>query len=452
MRDAFFIPVDGRHLLYAPLASRLFLMDGQVRKILEDYGEGRQADDGFTQRIIDYFRNEGLFTAPEQHAAGGGGGEFLPTTAILFPTFDCNLRCVYCYSNGGDTKTQMDVVVAKKAVDFIVENALKVESKGFRVHFGGGGEPTLPWDVFTGIVDYSRESGRMNGLEPSFFLLTNGVLLDQQVEWIIENLSPADNVVSFDGPREIHDAQRPMACGKGSFDRVCRTLGQFRDSGYDYRLRTTITASSVGRMLEIVDFIHERLSPKAVYFEPVFPYPRAVEKRCSPPEPGEFARQLLKAMDLAEDYSMRLSYASCSLDRVSEYFCGAVGDNFVVTPDGFVSSCYEVSSRDDPRSDTFFIGKYDPAAGGFVFDAEKRRKLSSRSSYNIPKCRECLAKFNCAGGCLAKVLWTTDDLYDVVDDRCVITRQVLKSLLLKRFEPGTDGVLKVNASDDQIIC
>jgi len=31
-----------------------------------------------------------------------GHADFRPMVCVLFPTTDCNLRCVYCYAHGGD--------------------------------------------------------------------------------------------------------------------------------------------------------------------------------------------------------------------------------------------------------------------------------------------------------------------------------------------------------------
>lgn len=48
---------------------------------------------------------------------------FCPNSVVLFPTFDCGLRCVYCYASAGDCKVDMDWPIAEAVIHFIIENA-----------------------------------------------------------------------------------------------------------------------------------------------------------------------------------------------------------------------------------------------------------------------------------------------------------------------------------------
>ena len=37
----------------------------------------------------------------------------------LMPTYDCNLRCIYCYANGGKDKDIISEDTAKKALNYV---------------------------------------------------------------------------------------------------------------------------------------------------------------------------------------------------------------------------------------------------------------------------------------------------------------------------------------------
>lgn len=101
--------------------------------------------------------------------------------AITFlPTMDCNLRCIYCYAKGGEEKRYLTKKVAKDYIDYFVLIRRKAMLK---LHFAGGGEPFLNFDVMKFIVNYSKQ------LFPqiNIGLVTNGTFNSEQLKWIIDN-------------------------------------------------------------------------------------------------------------------------------------------------------------------------------------------------------------------------------------------------------------------------
>lgn len=56
----------------------------------------------------------------------------------LFLTQSCNLRCIYCYGDGGEYKTggSMDEKTAFRAVDWLIEQSGKM--KQINISFSGG--------------------------------------------------------------------------------------------------------------------------------------------------------------------------------------------------------------------------------------------------------------------------------------------------------------------------
>ena len=78
---------------------------------------------------------------------------FSPTYVTLMPTLNCNLRCTYCYSSGGeDTNEDMSFDVAKASIDMIVKNA----DKKVKLSFHGGGEP-----FYTRTFDLVQEGNKI---------------------------------------------------------------------------------------------------------------------------------------------------------------------------------------------------------------------------------------------------------------------------------------------------
>ena len=112
------------------------------------------------------------------------------------------------------------------------------------------------------------------------------------------------------------------------------------------------------------------------------------------------------------------------LDALTSTFCGALGENFYITPEGFVTSCTEVSSPDERLSKIFFIGKYDQECKGFTFDNNKIDFLTTRNVYNMKGCRNCIAKWHCAGGCPAKSIQNGELFDSLGTDDCTIARDL----------------------------
>lgn len=360
---------------------------------------------------------------------------YLPTGVTIFPTFDCNLRCVYCYSSAGEqVGKNLEWEVAQGAIDFIVENAQRKGKDSIQVGFHGGGEPFVAFDLVRRVVEYTREQAQAHSLNTKFFSATNGILSSRKLEYLIQNFQTV--AVSMDGPKDIQDCQRPKAGGQGSYESVMESISGFEERGFRYSVRSTVTAESVRRLDEIVDFFSGLKSLNYLHLEPLFECGRCLTTKTSAPDPTVFLEEYLKAEVTAKRKKQELIYSAAQLGTLVHYFCGASGSNFVVTPDGNVTTCFEVSREGDPRSEIFMIGKYEPESGKFQINTDKVSRLQERSVENLPGCSGCFAKYNCAGDCLAKIHQQSGDMFNTASNsRCLIN----KGMLFNQIEERTGG-------------
>lgn len=146
---------------------------------------------------------------------------------ILQVTQNCNLRCGYCvyggnYKNRTHSPKTMDFELAKKAIDFGMERSQ--ESSNFVVSFYGG-EPLLAFDLIKKCVAYAKEN--IQGKELHFNMTTNGTLFTTEImDFLVENNFQL--LISLDGDRESHDANRVFKSGKGSFDLIMQNVRNFK--------------------------------------------------------------------------------------------------------------------------------------------------------------------------------------------------------------------------------
>jgi uncharacterized protein len=142
----------------------------------------------------------------------------------------------------------------------------------------------------------------------------------------------------------------------------------------------------------------------------------------------KFARHFHAIEKKNKGTNVRFSYSGCRLETLTNSFCGVTLDGFSVTPDGYITSCFETTSMDDPKSEYFFYGKIDNN-GKIIIDEQKRAFLHGLTVENLDYCGNCFAKWHCAGECVAKLGHTLLD-GDRGHDRCHLNRQMVKDKLI----------------------
>ena len=439
-------------ILYAPLGGQLLarLDDAALAAVkiaidapgaLESSSADLSEDQ---QQVLSTLRTHHFFDAfPRPHSAP----EFKPCEVTLFPTNRCNLRCVYCYTDGGEggalheELTTLDLDAGKAAIDLVARNAKELHKqseygypKNFLVSFHGNGEPFSAFDTLRQLCFYAREVAETIDFPVVLNAATNGVLTEEQCDFL---LAYFDNVnISFDGLPDIQDSQRPRADGAGTFEAIDQTLRRLDASTVEYGIRTTVTAEIVDRLPEIARFVAERY-PRCtqLHLEPVWACGRCRSSHEEAPDPTTFTDRYLEAADvLAQTHSpMRLVFSGARKELLCDCFCKVNVGSFTVTPTGDVTACYEVSYRSDPRSERYFFGHYDQESGAYTFDEDKLAALHQLTVHNMPFCERCFCKWHCAGDCAAKVLGTRPPQENQGSDRCEITRRLTLKMLQREL-------------------
>uniref|UniRef100_UPI002586CF46 thioether cross-link-forming SCIFF peptide maturase n=1 Tax=uncultured Anaerotruncus sp. TaxID=905011 RepID=UPI002586CF46 len=194
----------------------------------------------------------------------------------LHVSHDCNLRCRYCFAGqgvyGGVPKV-MSAEVARAAIDFLVEKS--VGRRNLELDFFGG-EPLMNWEVVKETVAYARSLEKKHGKCFRFTTTTNGVLLNPEINEYL-NREMHNVVLSLDGRREINDAMRPNAGGKGSYDTIVPKYQQFvaMRGDKDYYVRGTFTKNNLDfsqDVLHVVELGFTQVSVEPVISDPKLPF------------------------------------------------------------------------------------------------------------------------------------------------------------------------------------
>ena len=339
---------------------------------------------------------------------------------------DCNLRCRYCFADEGAYHARrefMSFETAKAAIDFLIANS--GNRKVLETDFFGG-EPLMNFDVVKKTVLYAKEEAAKRGKKFLFTLTTNGLLLTGEIADFL-NREMENVVLSLDGRKEVHDAVRRTANGRGSFDLVIQNFKNFVKIRGDkhYYVRGTFTAKNLDFGNDV--FFLADSGFDSISMEPVVTDIPDLEitKDMLPAICAEYDRLCDEFLAREAEgkgfnffhFNVDLEGGPCLSKRVSA--CGAGNEYFSVVPNGDIYPCHQFAGDRDFRMGSVFEGK---------LDEKIRAQFRDSCLFTRKKCDGCFAKYICSGGCSANNYHFNGDINDPYEITCEMMR--------KRIEDG----------------
>jgi len=166
----------------------------------------------------------------------------------ILTTLACNFRCTYCYQ--GQVHVGRMLREVEEAIPRFAASRLP-EGGSFTVTWYGG-EPLLAKPTIERLSREFLALAAAKGASYEASIITNGYLLDGETARWLKGLEVHRAQVTLDGPPRVHDRRRPLASGKGSFERIVANLRESVE-----HLRTSIRMNvdeenreSVGELIE----------------------------------------------------------------------------------------------------------------------------------------------------------------------------------------------------------
>ena len=432
--SVFIEPYCDQYIVYAPLKQLAFKLEKKsMDSAISIADEMIEALNEEGNQLCSFFNEHGLIakSKSENQVIESISTDFSPTTLYLLLTSDCNLRCKYWYSNGGESQNNLPLEIAKAAINIIVNNAVSTEIIP-KLCFHGGGEPTLRWKELKQSTAFFRNQSSKLGVKSIVTLNTNGVLSNEKMEWITNNIDKI--IISLDGIGATHDMQRPLKNGEGSFSKVWKTIRFLGEKKKKFSVRVTITENNVSHMREMVESLSE-FDINGIEFEPLSICGRVYTENIVAPTSDQFISFYKSANEAAVQKNVTISYSGVRLGFINNKYCGAAGKNFAVTPSGHVTFCHRVSDPNDSHAPFFFYGNYSVAKNTFIFDYDKIRFMKNLNCEKSNACKDCFVKWNCGGGCYAQNLAETDSLLlDIQAERCSITHAIAAYQIAEKLD------------------
>lgn len=188
---------------------------------------------------------------------------------VLVVAEACNLRCTYCYAEGGPYGRNVSLMSEATARTSMREMFSRYRIRTLQFF---GGEPTLNVATMRAAVDEVNlmVKERIVPQEPQYSIVTNGTRMTPDLLSFYKETG-MEITVSHDGPKVVQDELRPNSGGRGSFARVEETLSAFRDAGLSFDVQCTYTRKHLEAGLRIPDLMEwfSKRGAKIVHIVPV---------------------------------------------------------------------------------------------------------------------------------------------------------------------------------------
>lgn len=305
-----------------------------------------------------------------------------PIRVDLALTFNCQNKCIHCYTGGPKEMKELSAVQWKEIID-------KLFNLGVFIFTFTGGEPTKREDL-NELLEYAQKTGAVSGL------ITNGRRLSDKeyVQQLVKTGLDFVQVTIESHNPEIHDRITGV---KGSWKETVEAIRTLVPTPIYLTTNTTLNRHNADSFLETISFL------KTIGVER-FACNSLIYSGKGPEVADEFALSIQQLRDLlpririkAEELQMSFSWYTptqyCELDPVSMELgiksCTAARINLSIGPDGTVYPCQS----------------YFESLGNILTDPwdniwNSRLALIIRGRKYVPEeCDDCQDLHICGGGC-----------------------------------------------------
>lgn len=348
------------------------------------------------------------------------------TLLTVLPNNVCNFNCSYCYSAAGRNQSVLDADKLFRAIDFFIGSKPAGFAKPLTISFMGGGEPLLSWELVSKGVDYAKAKASEHNLRLNIRVITNGSVLTDSIIGFLKT-HRVDVSVSFELLEDIQNLQRKH------YDLVRSNIRKLIASDIPVQINSTITPANVMRMEEMLDVLATDFPEvRNAMFEPV----TAQDLFPTPAHLKEFYEAYIKGFISVREKGDELGIDITSFAYLRTIFPldRACPGEYCITADGFITGCYCVATRKEPLSGHTFYGIV--SEHEVRFDMERYERLMSHNVHSKEKCRDCMVKWNCGGGCFHQ-FHSYDEAY--LDEVCDFTRKFIDALVRYKVRKQMKG-------------
>lgn len=168
--------------------------------------------------VIEYTKQKDEFVSEKQIVENESISKI-----VLNTSNKCNLRCKYCYADGGKYASQKDEIMSINTLENIVTQLLGENIKYIGIVSFFGGEPLINYSLIKRGIELFDNSFEVQNYE----IVTNGWYLNEEILMFLKEHNVKLSI-SIDGPQSVTDFLR----GKGTYNKVIQGLNIAKNIGY----------------------------------------------------------------------------------------------------------------------------------------------------------------------------------------------------------------------------
>ena len=333
---------------------------------------------------------------------------------VLMPTYDCNLRCFYCFQDHMRTNPEFSYLLKRMThpmVDRIFDAMPNIEANhgisqedGYRrpvTLFGG--EPLLRAN--RDLIEHILQRARQGGTD-SCSVVTNGTDLDAYAD-LLGPAGLAALQITLDGVPTEHDQRRIYPDGQGSFDRIARNITLALDRDATVSVRLNIDRNNIGQLPALAQVFVDHgwdERPRFRAYATVLVATNDKTDRRTTFSSWELDQELAQ---LQADYPVMAVIEPKDSDirrrarsvfggahaSMQTTFCSAHSGMYVIDRFGDMYACWERTGNSKTR-----IGRINEDSSVEV-NEPFASMWRGRSVTSNPVCRQCRYALYCGGGC-----------------------------------------------------
>ena len=260
---------------YFPDTRRIFCINEKAKELIESVKAEKSKEDilldfGISETEYKEYYNK-IFTIDDtfiNKMSKNKSGDDL-SRLVIHITNDCNMRCKYCYANGGHYLSQRGML-QQKTLDKCLEVFFSKFNKIYSVQFFGG-EPLLNMDLLEYACQRIHDISQKRNYKINFGIVTNATLITEKFIELVNKYN-ISVTISYDGNPEVNNIVRCLENGANSTELILENAKKLSDqTGQPDTIEVTYNKyhveKSVG-ILDVVKHIHKELPNAYIHLVP----------------------------------------------------------------------------------------------------------------------------------------------------------------------------------------
>ena len=323
-------------------------------------------------QIKELFASSGIFKGNAKVAERKNFSN-APHHVYLTLTDNCNLKCVYCYAAERDEKENACFETWQRYISDIIDFAGKPTFT-----FTGGEPLTVPYAL--DLAAFTKEKGCGN------ILLTNGTFINEKNARQIADLFYMVKI-SLDS---VDEAVSGELRGKGVAEKAENAFNLLQQRGSNVQILATVSSKTLDSVETFSNHFNQR-----VQFQPLYSMMGRARKGSDLTITGEeYYDSLVKSGKfklLHQYHDTILSFRNNPCKR-----CALANGEISIDSKGNVYPCHLM------HYDSLCCGNLNRESMEKIYTGSKMNDLRAVNVDNIPKCKICVFRNICGGGCRAR--------------------------------------------------